>query len=275
MTRDGALRWRRAVVTGASSGIGEAFARQLAAAGTEVVLVARDRAKLDDLARELNSGQTAHIEVCAADLATAEGIAAVEALLTDDHQPVDLLVHSAGGSVSIGPFVDQPYEEVEAEILVNVVAASRLMHVAARQMVGRGRGNIVQLSTPQAHHPVPRLATLAATKSFVSSLSEAVAFELRGTPVRVTVVRPGFTRTPFSERLGVQRAPLPSFVWQSPEQVARAGLRAARRGRRTADPGLLNKASNAAFRWSPRTLFMRISERLNASIQAKAERAGS
>ncbi|MDQ6798268.1 MAG: SDR family oxidoreductase, partial [Actinomycetota bacterium] len=186
--------WRRALVTGASSGIGRAFAVHLAASGTDVVLVARRRDRLDDLATDLRADHGVDIEVLVADLTDEGGLAAVEARLGNGSAPVDLLVNNAGFATS-GRFAELPVEGEVAEIHLNVLAPVRLTRAALPGMVERGRGGVVNVSSIAALQPLPHWATYAASKAYLTSFSEAVHEEVGGHGVVVLALMPGFTHT--------------------------------------------------------------------------------
>jgi short-subunit dehydrogenase len=240
--------WERALVTGASSGIGEVLARKLAAEGTELVVVARDRKRLEALATAL----PVEVEVLRADLAKKAQLATVEARLAADDAPIDLLVNNAGFG-TYGPFVEQDPDEEEREVQVNCNALVRLCHAAAPAMVQRGRGSIVNVSSLASRAATPNNAVYAATKAFVSHFSDALHEELRGAGVKVTVVEPGYTHTEFQERAGMtQDAGMPDFVWQTAEEVADATLAGARKGQALVVPGGLNKVAAGLSALVPR-----------------------
>ncbi len=237
-------RWRTAVVTGASSGIGEAVARRLAAGGSGLVLVARDRDRLEALAADLGPYHGVEVEVLAADLATVEGRSAVEARLADGHAPVDLLVNNAGFGTT-GDLVDLDPEAEDRQVQVNVLAVLRLTRAALPGMVGRGRGAVVNVASLAGLYPTPGTATYGATKAFVCSLTDALHEELRGTGVTATAVLPGFTRTEFQERAGWRpQAYLPDAVWMTADEVAAATLDGAAAGRARVVPGVAYKVLN-------------------------------
>lgn len=241
--------WRRALVTGASSGIGEAFARRLGASGTHLVLVARTVERLESLAAELRSRAGVEVEVLAADLAAPAALAAVEHRVAQVDRPVDLLVNNAGYGVN-APFVDIPVDDEEAEIRVNVVALVRLSHAAARRMPATGGGAILNVSSVAGFQPSPTSANYSATKAYVTSFSQSLHDELAGDGVTVTVLCPGLTRTRFQERGGYEVG-LPDLVWQSADEVARAGLEACARGDAVEVPGWHNKALVSTVRILP------------------------
>jgi len=234
-----------ALVTGASAGIGRAFAVGLATRGNDVVLVARDGARLTELAAQLTAAHGVAAEALAADLLTPEGLAAVEACLTDTDRPVDLLVNNAGFG-TFGRFAGLDVEREVHEVELNVVALLRLTRAALGAMEPRHRGAIVNLASLAAYQPGPNSATYAATKAFVHSFTHAIHEEARGSGVRILLVCPGFTHTEFHDRAGLGDTELPEFIWQSAEQVVDAALRDLDRGRSVSIPGIMNQTA-AAF----------------------------
>jgi short-subunit dehydrogenase len=234
-----------ALVTGASTGIGREFARQLSAAGHDVVLVARDAARLEAVADELRHADGTRPEVLPADLVAPAELARVEARVADPDRPIDIVVNNAGFGGS-GDFALMDVDREEAEIRLNVIALVRLTHAAVGAMVPRGRGAVVNVSSLTAYQPTPRNATYAATKAFVNSFTQAVHEEVRDRGVHVQLVCPGFTRTEFHDRAGPRAFEAPSFMWQQPEQVVTASLRDLERRRAVTFPGALNGAL-AAF----------------------------
>ena len=234
-----------ALVTGASSGIGAEFARARAARGDDLVIVARDERRLEEFAESCEKEHGIEVEVLPADLTTAAGTSVVEARLESDDPPVDLLVNNAGFG-TFGKFADLPREPEAQEIQLNVVAVTRLCHAALPGMVGRGRGGVINVSSLAGYQPTPLNATYGGTKAFVTNFSHALHEELRGTGVNVMVLCPGFTRTEFQERAGLDSSGVPNFMWQSAEAVVAAALRAYDNGRAVCIPGPLNQAG-AAF----------------------------
>lgn len=246
----------RALVTGASSGIGETFARRLAARGTHLVVVARREDRLDALAAELASARV-DVEVLPADLLTDEGLATVERRLAAPEQPVDLLVNNAGFGIT-GTFAESPLERDLAMVELNVVALVRLTRAGLVAMAERGSGAIVNLSSLAGFQAVPSTAVYAATKAFVTSFTEAVAEEARGSGVRLQALCPGLTRTEFHEVNAFDVGWLPDAAWQSAGQVVDASLNALESGRVVVVPGALNRMT-AAMSWlTPRALRRRL-----------------
>jgi short-subunit dehydrogenase len=224
-------RWHRALVTGASEGIGEAFARELAARGADLVLVARRKDRLESIATELASRHGVEAEVLAADLTKPSPLAEVEARLESDTRPIDLLVNNAGGASQHRPFLELDRDRLERDAYLNALALLRLTHAAAEAMACRGEGNVINVSAGIAFYPLPGAAGYGAAKAFVNSLSEALDYELRDKGVRVTAVCPGFTRTGAQRRLGMNVDRVPDVLWMEPREVASAALRAAAKGR--------------------------------------------
>jgi short-subunit dehydrogenase len=237
---------RRAFVTGASSGIGEAFARRLALEGWDLVLVARRGEVLERLAAELRDRHPTRVEVLVADLAADADVARVEQALRDDVR-LELLVNNAGFGTQ-GRFHDLPAEPEVRMARLHVEAVLRLTHAALPGMVARGRGAVVNVSSGLGFVPAPYYATYGATKAFVNSFSEALAEELRGSGVSVQVLCPGFTRTEFQRRAGMDASRIPDFLWQSPEDVVAESLAALQRGTVVCVPGRLNRASMGPVR---------------------------
>jgi uncharacterized protein len=236
-----------ALITGASSGIGAAFVRRLAADGHALVLVARDADRLRQLADELSAEYGSPVEVMAADLADPVQLARVEARLSDPERPVDMLVNNAG--LSLGRrFLRTTIEEQEKLLDVLVRAVQRLTYAALRGMVDRGRGAVVNVSSVASY--VPR-STYGAAKAWVTSFSEALAVEMRGTGVRVMAVLPGYTRTEFHQRAGIG-AHGPGMLWLSADRVADEALRDLKRGRILSIPSKRYRILATLSRMSPR-----------------------
>ena len=243
--------FRSALVTGASSGIGEEMVRQLARAGVPIVVVARRVDRLEALAAELDG-----VEVLAADLGTPDGVAAVAARITNDgSRSIDLVVNNAGFGTS-GSFVALDADRLAAEIELNESALTRLSHAALSVMAPRRRGWLLNVSSVAGFQPAPNLAVYAATKAYVTSLSESLHGELRRSGVVVSALCPGLTKTEFqsvSNTEGYQTS-FPGFVWTTVEEVAAAGLSGVAKGRAVIVPGPLYKGLAAASGITPRWL---------------------
>ncbi|MDX1658556.1 MAG: SDR family oxidoreductase [Nitriliruptorales bacterium] len=244
--------WTRALVTGASTGIGREFVRQLAERGTHVVLVARSEDDLQQLAGQLAEDHGVGTEVLTADLTQRNDLERVETRLRDEDEPVDLLVNNAGFGTG-GQFDELDLDREVSEIRLNVLAVTRLTHAALGEMTRRGRGGILNVSSNAAWQPVPYMATYGGTKAFVSSFTQAVHEEARGTGVHVTLLEPGFTRTRFQEVADVDASTrqLPDAVWMEPGPVVTAALEGVRKNRGRVVPGWMNKVAGAFSTVSP------------------------
>ncbi len=244
------------MVTGASSGIGATFARRLALAGTDLVVVARRRDRLDELAGELSSAHGVTVETLVADLSDPDQLARVETRLREGERPVDLLVNNAGAG-GHGSYSSLAVDGVEAMVRLNLLAPARLTSAALPVMVARGRGGIVNVSSISGEQPIPFVATYAATKAFLTSLSESLHEELRGSGVSVTAVLPGFTRTEFHDRADMGRS-LPGPFWMTSEAVVDAALAAVGRGQAICVPGFGYRLLVGLSRHAPRGLVRRV-----------------
>ena len=251
-----------ALVTGASAGIGRAFAVGLADRGYDLVVVARRADALEALAAELVP-YGATTEVLAADLTSDDGLAAVAARLADDARPVDLLVNNAGYGTA-GIFHTMPVEDEIGMIDLNIAALVRLSHAALGPMCARRAGGVINVSSTASYQPAPGNATYSATKAFVSSFSQALHEEVRGAGVKVLAVCPGFTHSEFQARAGMEAEDVPGFMWQEPEQVVAAALKAYDRGRAVVVTGLINQATAAFATVSPGVVTRKIAGRVMA-----------
>ncbi len=180
-----------ALITGASSGIGEAMARELAGAGVATVIVARREDRLRVIAEAFDA-----VEVLVADLLTAKGQRAVAKRIGSSSKPIELVVNNAGFGTN-GVFAELDVDRLSDEVELNVAALTRLSHAALAAMMPRGRGWLLNVSSVASFQPAPKLAVYAATKAYVTSLTESLHEEARGTGVHVTAVCPGLTRTEF------------------------------------------------------------------------------
>lgn len=251
----GSFPFSSALITGASSGIGAAMVRELGRAGIPQVVVARRGDRLEELAAAFPD-----VEVLAADLADPAGLAAVEARLIDAQRPIDLVVNNAGFGTS-GTFAELDADRLDEEVRLNIGALTRLSRAALGVMVPRKRGFLLNVSSVAGFQPAPRLAVYAATKAYVTSLSESLHEEVRGTGVKVTALCPGLTRTEFqqvSSSTGMTDR-VPAWAWQTAEEVAVTGLRDVAAGRALSIPGPLNKSMAAASGVTPRAVLRRMS----------------
>ncbi len=248
-------RWQRALVTGASSGIGWETALLLAKEGTELVVVARDNERLERLAAQVG----VLCEVLVADLGDPAQLATVESRLQAEPF-IDLLVNNAGFGFS-GRFDQMDIDRESSVIAVNVTAVSRLSHAAAVSMRGRpGKRSILNVSSIAGSIPAASSATYGATKAFVTSFSQAMHEELRPEGIDVSALCPGFTRTEFQQRANAmtEAGKIPDRLWQSAHDVAAAGLDGVAANKAIVVPGLHNKAAAGLASALPKGLLRRI-----------------
>ena len=239
-----------ALVTGASAGIGRAFAERLAREGSDLVVVARDRARLDRLARDLHAAHGVDVEVLVADLSDRAATQQVCARLADPTRPVDLLVNNAGLGLRKA-FLDNDIAAEEAALDVMVRAVMLTCHAAGRAMRERGRGTILNVSSVASFIAN---GTYSADKAFVTVFSEGLASELAGTGVTVTALCPGFTRTEFHQRARMEVSALPGLLWLDADVVAQQALADAAAGKVISVPGAQWKVVATGVRLLPRPL---------------------
>jgi short-subunit dehydrogenase len=246
---------RLALVTGASAGIGRAYAERLAREAYDLILVARRRERLEELAGRLGPAHGRQVDVLAADLTESDGLAAVEERIAKE-PTLDLLVNNAGFGTA-GDFVGLDPDGEERQIRLNVVALVRLTQAALRAFTSRGHGSIVNVSSLAGFQPAPYNATYGGTKAFVNSFTQAVSEELRGSAVRLQLLCPGFTRTEFQEVAGVPTEGIPDFAWMSAESVVNESLAALKRGDLLCIPGRANRVMGSFLRVMPEAVVRR------------------
>jgi short-subunit dehydrogenase len=247
----------RGLITGASSGIGEAFARALAARGMHLVLVARSEARLQALADELARQHPIGVDVIAADLSQAGAAQRVRSEVGRRGLDVDLLVNNAGFGTH-GAFATLDAERDRREIMVDVVAVVDIAHAFVPAMLERGGGAVINVASTGAFQPLPSMAVYGASKAFVLSFSQALAEEVRGRGVRVLALCPGPTETPFFDDPGEGAG---VGFRRRPDQVVATGLRALQAGRTVVVDGAVNTLLAEASRLLPRRLTTRIAGR--------------
>jgi hypothetical protein len=241
-----------AVVTGASSGIGEALARELAARGCDLWLVARSVGALDRLADELSCDHGIRVRSHPCDLADAGQRRELVGELA--RTPVTVMCANAGFP-TCGPLRDTDSAQESAEVQVNVVALHELIRAVLPGMLARRRGGILITGSTAGCQPVPTAATYSATKAFANTFAESLHEELRGTGVCCTLLAPGPVRTNFYAVGGMAALQEEKLLaWRTPRSVAAAGLRGLAAGRRVVVPGPVAKAQYLAGRHTPRTL---------------------
>ncbi|MGH3321720.1 MAG: SDR family NAD(P)-dependent oxidoreductase [Streptosporangiaceae bacterium] len=253
--------YRTALVTGASSGIGESLARHLAARGCDLVVVARRTDRLESLAEELRRRHGRAVEVLTADLTDDDQLRPVEERLGDPRRPIELLANNAGFG-SAGRFARLSIEREDRQVRLNVLALMRLTHAALPAMIERRHGGVLNVSSLAGLLPSPGNATYAASKAFVTTFSESIHGEVKRDGVHVTALCAGFTRTEFQGSSGIGEGGLPEIAWLDRDDVARAGLDAVMAGRAVCVPGTRYKPVPVTARLMPRGLLREIVARV-------------
>ena len=231
-----------ALVTGATAGIGAEFARALAAAGNDLVLVARDAARLETSAAALRAAHGVRVDVIAADLTTPAGIDVVQRRVAESVHPVDILVNNAGFGLR-GDFEKTALDDELALLDLLVTVPMRLSHAALAQMLPRRSGTIVNVASVAGFTP---RGSYGAAKAWVLSFSRWANLHYRPSGITVTAVAPGFVRTEFHERMAVQTTAVPRFMWLDASTLVRLALRDVARGRAVSIPTLRYKLLVAA-----------------------------
>jgi uncharacterized protein len=248
------------LITGASSGIGEALAHCFAKGGHNLVLVARSAVKLQALAGELAAAHGIQAWVEPADLAKPEAAARLAANLKRKRRTIDVLVNNAG-VLEHGAFAAMEPASHQQIIDLNIAGLTAMLAQFVPPMVERGRGRVLNVASIAAFQPVPMLATYAASKAYVLSLTESLSEELKGTGVSVTALCPGITATNMLERAAdanAQLAQLPSFLVGDVDAVARQAYQACMKREVICVPGTLNRTAMIASRGAPKWLVRRI-----------------
>jgi hypothetical protein len=245
------------LVTGASSGLGVEFARQLAGRGSNIVLVARRRERLEEVARDLRGEFGVETLVLPKDLTLEDAPDELYHEIAERGLEVDVLVNNAGLG-QFGEYTDLDWTGEKALIDLDIAALAYLTRLFSSDMVERGRGYILQVSSMTAYQPTPLYASYAAAKSFVLSFGEALHEELAGTGVSCTVVSPGVTRTAFMDKIGQELTPYQRMMIMETEEVARVGIEAMLRGKSSVVPGLMNKTTVLASRFMPRWMSAKV-----------------
>jgi uncharacterized protein len=244
---------RTALITGATAGIGAAFARRLAVDGYALVLVARDARRLADFAADLTARHGTAAVALPADLSTDEGCAAVEERLQDPAVPVDLLVNNAGISLHT-PFLRSSASDEARLLRLNVHAVMRLTLAALHGMTERGHGAVINVSSVAGFGAVMPGSTYSASKAWVTNFSESIAQSVRPYGVRVMALCPGYTRTEFHDRAGIDMSKTPPWMWLQADDVVRDALRDLGKGKPVSVPDWKYKAAVFVLRHAPRRL---------------------
>jgi len=233
---------RRALITGASAGLGAEFARQLAARGYDLVLAARRRGRLEELAQEINRKYGVEVEVLPVDLSTDAGITLAEERIKDLNN-LEMLVNNAGFGIP-GGFLGNDIQASMTMVSVHVAAPVRLTRAALPVMVENGRGYMINVSSISAFHPAAGESVYSATKAFLVNFSESLATELNGRGVKVQALCPGFVHTEFHDSEAYRKIRvkerLPGFMWMNASEVVQVSLKALKGSRVVVVPGFGN-----------------------------------
>jgi len=242
-----------ALITGATAGIGLAFARQLAARGHDLVLVARDEERLVSVAKDLQTSYDVGVEVLPADLTDRLALARVEARLAETDRPVELLVNNAGFGLK-HRFLTNTADQETAMTEVLVIAPLRLTHAALTAQTARGHGGVINVGSVASY--LPR-GTYSAAKAWVNSFTEWAHHEYKPQGVRIMALLPGFTKTEFHERMGVGRNSAPGFLWLDVDRLVAEALADYDKGRVFSIPSPQYKAIAALARAVPSRVLQR------------------
>ena len=249
------------LITGASSGFGEEFARQYAARGRSLVLVARRLEKLQTLASGLRELHGVDVIVEQVDLSVLEAIVELHKRLRERDILIDVVINNAGHGWQ-GPFVDAPLNKATAMVDVDVAGMTAVTRLFAEDMRTRGRGQILMVASVMAYQGVPDFAVYSASKAYVLRLAEALHRELKPDGVTVTALSPGMSNTGFAAAAQQQITPMLKMLMMQPAPVVRAGIRALEAGQISIVPGWGNKAF-VFFTWAtPRWLHQAVTARI-------------
>jgi uncharacterized protein len=258
-----------ALITGASSGIGEALAECFAKAGYNLVLVARSADKLKALAKQLPAEHGIKTWVAPADVSLPDAAQKLAAAMKRARRPIDVLVNNAG-ILNHGAFIEMPAQYQHAMIDLNITGLTMMIAHFAPSMMARGQGRILNVASIAAFQPIPSLATYAATKAYVLSLTESLSEEFKGTGVSITALCPGITATNMfsgAKAESAQLAKLPKFLIGEAKVVAQEGFDACMRGDAIKVPGAINQAGIIASRATPKWLLRKVSGAMVRSMK--------
>lgn len=246
----------RVLITGASSGLGREYARELARQGHDVVLVARDAGRLRDLAGELTARHRVRADAVAADLASSDGMDTIAGVIADNSDPVDMVINNAGASLA-GWFGTTDIADEDHQLDLLVRAPMHLMDAALKTMTTRGHGAVINVSSVAAHTP---RGLYSAHKLWLLNLSEWAHNHYANAGIRVMAVCPGFVRTEFHQRGEMDISGIPGWMWLNAPRVVRESLRDLERGSAISTPSKRYKVLGALARYMPRPLVQRIAK---------------
>jgi len=248
---------QRALVTGATAGIGNAYARALAERGFDLVLVARDDARLEGIAAELRQKHRISVEIIGSDLATVDGMQNVANALTDSAKPVDLLINNAGSSLA-GWFGTTDIADEDYQLDLMVRAPMHLADAAIKSMAGRGHGQIINVASVAAFTP---RGTYSAHKAWIVNLSRWLNLHYADVGVTVMAVCPGFTHTEFHQRMGARTDNIPRWMWLRADKVVKSSLKDLDKGKAVSIPSIRYKVLAALAQYVPTSVVARFAKR--------------
>lgn len=248
---------QRALVTGATAGIGNAYARELAKRGFDLVLVARDTARLDKVASDLSAKHHVIVDVIGADLATVDGVQNVANALTDTAKPVDLLINNAGSSL-VGWFGTTDIADEDHQLDLLVRAPMHLCDAAIKSMTGRGHGEIINVASVAAFTP---RGTYSAHKMWIVNLSRWLNLQYADAGVTVMALCPGFTHTEFHQRMGASMDDIPRWMWLKADKVVKSSLKDLEKRKAVSIPSIRYKILAVLAQYIPSSIVARVAKR--------------
>lgn len=257
---------KTALITGASSGLGRDFAHILAEKGCNLILVARREQRLNDLRDEITGKFSLTVTVIAQDLGHVDASKKLYDIIAARKIEVDILINNAGFGL-YGQFIEIPWEQQRTMLELDMLALTELTNLYAKDMLSRGSGQILFVSSIAAYQPTPTYATYAAAKSYVLHFGEALNYELRNTGVSVSVLSPGVTKTEFLQIAGQKATLYQRLVMMESRPVAEIGIRAMLKGKPSVLPGLINKLTAFSVRLVPRRILAATANLLMAQRQ--------
>ncbi len=248
---------RRALITGPTSGIGNAYARELARRGYDLVLVARDTGRLESIAEQLRTKHRIDVDVITADLATVDGLARTVNAVTDTTTPIDLLINNAGASLA-GWFGTTSIVEEDRQLDLLVRAPMHLMDAAIKAMAGRRGGQIINVSSVAAYTP---RGAYSAHKAWLLNLSEWANIHYADVNISVMALCPGFVRTEFHQRGQMDTSTVPKWMWLKADKLVKTSLKDLEKGKSVSIPSIRYKVLAVLARYMPKAIVTRVAKR--------------
>jgi len=248
---------RRALITGATAGIGNAYARQLAKRGYDLVLVARDTQRLEAVAEQLHGKHGIAVDILTADLASTDGLAGAVNALTDTTTPIDLLINNAGSSLA-GWFGTTDIADEDHQLDLLVRAPMHLMDAAIKTMAGRGGGQIINVASVAAFTP---RGVYSAHKAWLVNLSQWANMHYADVNISVMALCPGFVRTEFHQRAAMDTSGVPKWMWLNADKLVKSSLKDLDKGKAISIPSIRYKVLGNVAQHAPKSIVMRAAKR--------------